>query len=104
MKILHWTIHDLDYLPENGSLYEIIDGELYMLKAPDWQHQFVCGKLHKFLDNWNDETQAGMTLVGPGIIFSDDNAVIPDIIWRGISYLMGNGSSQNFTPHLFLRT
>ena len=28
MKTLHWTLRDLELLPEDGNRYEIIDGEL----------------------------------------------------------------------------
>ena len=34
MKTLHWTIHDLEFLPDDGNKYEIIDGELYVPKQP----------------------------------------------------------------------
>lgn len=37
MKTLHWTSRDLELLPDDGSRYEIIDGELYVTKQPDWQ-------------------------------------------------------------------
>lgn len=29
-----WRSNDLDLLPENGTHYEIINGELYMAKPP----------------------------------------------------------------------
>ncbi|HEX4208127.1 MAG TPA: hypothetical protein VHZ51_28775 [Ktedonobacteraceae bacterium] len=41
MKTLHLTLRDLELLPDDGSHYEIIDGELYVAKQPDWQHQSV---------------------------------------------------------------
>jgi len=34
MKTLHWTSRDLELLPEDGSRYEIVDGELYVAKQP----------------------------------------------------------------------
>ncbi len=45
MKTLHWTSRDLELLPDDGSRYEIIDGELYAAKQPDWQHQLVGFRL-----------------------------------------------------------
>jgi hypothetical protein len=36
---VYWTIADLELLPDNGTRYEIIDGELFMTRAPQWSHQ-----------------------------------------------------------------
>jgi len=81
MKTLHWTTHDLELLPDDGSRYEIIDGELYVAKQPDWQHQLVCFKLAFLLEAWNEQSQAGFVNLAPGIIFTDDTNVVPDVIW-----------------------
>jgi hypothetical protein len=35
----------LDDLPDDGSRYEIIDGELFMTPAPSDIHQLVVGAL-----------------------------------------------------------
>lgn len=80
MKTLHWTSRDLELLPEDGNRYEIIDGELYVAKQPDWQHQLVCFRLGFLLQVWNEQTQAGFVNLTPGIIFADDTNVIPDVI------------------------
>jgi Uma2 family endonuclease len=55
MKTLHWTSRDLELLPDDGNRYEIIDGELYVAKQPDWQHQLVCSQLVILLGVWNRE-------------------------------------------------
>lgn len=36
-----WTSADLELLPDNGNRYEIIDGELFVTRAPGWRHQKV---------------------------------------------------------------
>ena len=36
-----WTTSDIALLPDNGTRYEIIDGELYMSRQPHWHHQFA---------------------------------------------------------------
>src|SRR5437016_1236493 len=81
MKTLHWTLRDLELLPDDGNRYEIIDGELYVSKQPDWQHQLVCFQLGFLLETWNEQSQAGFVNVTPGIIFADDTNVVPDVIW-----------------------
>ena len=78
---IKWQTSDLELLPENCDRYEIIEGELYMTRAPHWQHQKTIGKINKFLDIWSTEKKLGETIINPGIIFSDEDNVIPDLIW-----------------------
>ncbi|RMD69003.1 MAG: Uma2 family endonuclease, partial [Cyanobacteria bacterium J149] len=35
--LMKWTSADLELLPENDYRYEIIDGELYVTRAPHWK-------------------------------------------------------------------
>ena len=58
MKTLHWTIRDLELLPDDGNRYEIIDGELYVSQQADWEHQFVSGEIFALLREWSRRTQA----------------------------------------------
>lgn len=81
MKTLRWTSRDLELLPEDGKRYEIIDGELYVSKQPHLQHQIVCGKVFKLLENWSDQAQTGLPIFAPGLIFTDDEDVVPDVAW-----------------------
>lgn len=84
MDTLRWTIQDLELLPEDGNRYEIVDGELYVAKQPHLHHQIVCSKIVALLEHWNDQTHMGMAIFTPGVIFTNDNAVVPDVVW--ISY------------------
>ena len=34
MTSLRWTSRDMEILPDDGKRYEIVDGELYMLRSP----------------------------------------------------------------------
>lgn len=78
---IRWTIADLDLLPDNGTRYEIIDGELFMTRAPRWSHQKVCDNICAELSHWSRETGLGEATTAPGIIFSDADNVIPDVVW-----------------------
>ncbi len=79
---LHWKSVDLDALPQiEGTRYEIIGGELFVSKQPHFYHQHLCGKLYKLLENWNDYKKLGQTIFAPGLIFADDDDVIPDVAW-----------------------
>jgi Uma2 family endonuclease len=78
---LRWTSADLQVLPEDGKHYEIIDGDLYVSRQPSWHHQHACLKLLSALDVWNTQTNAGVVNMAPGVIFADDDDVVPDGIW-----------------------
>jgi Uma2 family endonuclease len=78
---LLWTSADLELLPDNGNRYEIINGELYVTRAPHWTHQKTCGRFFTALDTWSIATKLGETSVGAGVIFGDNDDVIPDVIW-----------------------
>lgn len=75
------TVADLECLPEDGNRYELIDGELYVSKAPGWKHQRAVTKLGFLLEGYTEETGRGIVTVGPGIIFDDYNGVIPDLVY-----------------------
>src|SRR5438105_13100826 len=84
MTTLRWTSQDLEVLPDNGKRYEVVDGELYVSRQPHLNHQIVCGKVFALLENWSNQTQTGMRIFTPGLIFADDDDVVPDGVW--ISY------------------
>lgn len=81
MTSLQWTSKDIELLPENGKRYEIIDGELYMSKQPDWHHQFVGNRIWEVLQIWSRQTKAGIANSAPGVIFDDDEDIVPDVVW-----------------------
>ncbi len=78
---LYWTITDLELFPEDGKRYEIIDGELFVTRAPHWRHQEVTGNVYGVLQAWSRKTGLGRSAVTPGIIFSTTDSVIPDVVW-----------------------
>jgi Uma2 family endonuclease len=78
---LLWTSADLELLPDNGNRYEIIEGELYVTRAPHWKHQTTCGNFYFELKAWSKITGLGYAAVGAGVIFSDKYDVIPDVVW-----------------------
>ena len=80
---LRWTIRDLDAMPDDGGWkrYEIIDGELFVTRAPHIRHQGAGGNIHFTLESWSRQTQLGKPFQAPGVIFTEIDAVIPDVIW-----------------------
>ena len=78
---VRWTIADLEGFPDNGNRYEIIDGELFVTRAPHLDHQDVAGLIYAELLRWSLQSGLGKPFITPGVIFSASDAVIPDVIW-----------------------
>ncbi len=79
---ISWTISDLDLLAaDEWKRYEIIDGELFVTRAPHAGHQRAAGKIYARLLTWSEATGLGEPLITPGILFSDADNVIPDVVW-----------------------
>jgi len=77
-----FTSADLERMPDiEGVRYEIIDGELYVSRQPVESHQYACVVLSSALHVWNVQTGMGLTVQVPGLVFSADNDVIPDLVW-----------------------
>ena len=89
---LRYTTSDLECLPAiDGVRYEIIDGDLYVSRTPDWHHQYVSSQVWRGLQDWNDHSGAGLALEASGVIFASDDNVVPDVVWI----------SQARLPHMF---
>jgi Uma2 family endonuclease len=78
---VRWTTADLELFPDDGNRYEVIEGELFVTRAPHWKHQKACTRISTALDSWSLATGLGEIVQAPGILFSDDNNVIPDVVW-----------------------
>ena len=77
-----FTSADLEQFPDiEGVRYEIIDGDLYVSRPSDEAHQYTCTVFASSLHVWSAQTGAGLTVPGPGLVFSEDNDVIPDLVW-----------------------
>lgn len=68
---VRWTSADLELFPDDGKRYEIIDGELFVTRAPHWGHQRTCLKIGRVLDDWSQSSGLGQAAIAPGVIFSD---------------------------------
>jgi len=79
---VRWTTSDLEIFEgDRVNRYEIVDGELFVTRAPDWKHQEVCINIGTVLKLWSDDSSLGKPAVTPGIIFSESDNVIPDVVW-----------------------
>ncbi len=102
---IRWTTADLDLLPDTGDRYEIIDGELLVTRALHWGHQKADGRIYTALDAWSQTTGLGETVPAPGIIFSDAENVIPDVVWTSharLALLLDDAGHLTAAPELIV--
>jgi Uma2 family endonuclease len=76
-----FTSADLLLLADDNKRYEIIEGELFVSRSPTFDHQFACTALGHYLFGWNLESQLGVVVTTPGLVFADDDDVAPDLVW-----------------------
>jgi Uma2 family endonuclease len=79
---IRWTTADLELLAaDEWKRYEIIDGELFVTRAPHIGHQDAGGNIYVELQIWSRTSGLGKAILTPGLIFSDADNVIPDVVW-----------------------
>ena len=101
-----YTTADLDLLPYvEGVRYEIIDGDLYVTRQPHALHQYTCSSISFEIYQWIAGTGSGAVLPAPGVIFSEDNDVAPDLIWLSSdrwAESMDAGGHFHYAPDLIV--
>jgi Uma2 family endonuclease len=74
-----FTVKDLERMklePLDDTRYEIIDGELHVSTQPHRFHQYTADSFVYLLRGYG-----GFVLGAPGIIYAEDEAVAPDVVW-----------------------
>jgi Uma2 family endonuclease len=75
------TVDELLLMPDDGNRYEVIEGELFVTRAPNYEHQAVISNLNTLIGIYLRENPIGSVVPGPGVIFSKFSGVIPDLIF-----------------------
>lgn len=75
------TVADLECMPDDGKRYEVIEGEIFVSSAPSLRHQRIVGRVQFRLELYLQEHPIGILVPGPGVIFSDYDGVIPDLVY-----------------------
>lgn len=73
------TVEDLDAMPEDGNRYEVIEGELFVSRAPGLTHQRVFGNVFSGFRNYLASNPIGEIIATPGLVFEKYSGVIPDL-------------------------
>ncbi len=77
-----FTYQDYLDLPEDGKRYEVINGELIMVAAPNTGHQIISAYIEVELYNFVQKKQLGQVLDAPvDVVLSESNVVQPDILF-----------------------
>jgi Uma2 family endonuclease len=81
--LLRFSADDLASLPDtmDDTRYELIDGELSVSRQPHWAHQFANLMTGAALQTWSRQTGLGVANIAPGLIFSAEADVAPDVVW-----------------------
>jgi Uma2 family endonuclease len=75
------TVDDLDAMPEDGNHYEVIEGELFVSRAPGLPHQIVSGNIYHQLRSYLESNPIGKVVATPGLMLSQYSGVIPDLVF-----------------------
>lgn len=73
---------DIWQTPEDGRIYEVIDGELYVAPSPGVEHQRVSGNLHGYLWQYLRTHPLGEVFAAPlGVVLDEEDGVQPDLVY-----------------------
>lgn len=76
------TYQDYLNLPEDGNRYEIMNGELIMVPAPNTIHQDIILNIVEELRKFVKISQKGKLYIAPiDVVLSETNVVQPDILF-----------------------
>jgi Uma2 family endonuclease len=78
----HWTCADWEALPDDGRIYELIDGVLYMTTVPSSYHQWIQQRLYRYLGIPAEDGKLGYAFTAPiGLLLPSGDALQPDFVF-----------------------
>jgi len=75
------TVEDLDAMPEDGNRYEVIEGELFVSRAPGLPHQILSVNILYEFKKYLSLNAIGVIVATPGLVFDQYSGVIPDLVF-----------------------
>jgi Uma2 family endonuclease len=80
---IRFTVDDLDFMPDDEfKKYEIIGGKLFTVsRAVHINHQLIAGRLIIEFGVYLKNNPIGVVVAEPGIVYSKEDAVIPDVVF-----------------------
>lgn len=74
-----WTLEELDSLPDDGNVYELIRGELFVSPPPTDNHETIAARLTRILDPYVAEQGLGYVYRPRAVVRTRDSQVEPDL-------------------------
>ena len=99
-----FTYNDYRTAPAD-TRYELLDGDLLMVPAPNLKHQEVLGQLHVELVLFLRKQQLGRLFAAPcDVILSDNDVVQPDLLFvsHEREHLLHNSENVRGAPDLVI--
>src|SRR2546423_5305968 len=97
-----WTEAEIEALPEDGYLHEVVNGELVMSPKNNFFHGRICMRLSSALDRSATEGRLGVVLdSSTGFWMHNRNCRAPDVSFVTTARLIQLGfkpSSRKFFP------
>jgi Uma2 family endonuclease len=97
-----WTEEELQALPEDGYIHEVVDGELVMSLKNNFFHGRICTRLSFALESFNREHKLGVVLdSSTGFWMFNRNCQAPDVSFVSKGRLAALGfrpSERRFFP------
>src|SRR5437867_2807664 len=79
---VRFMAEDIWDAPEDGKIYEVNDGELYVSTAPYWRHQLAVMNLAGILWSFIREHDLAKILTAPlGVVLDPEDGVEPDLVY-----------------------
>jgi Uma2 family endonuclease len=76
-----WTYEEFAQLPDDGSRYEVIGGELYVTPTPRSLHQKVVIRLSQVLESFAVEHGLGEVFGPLDLVLGPDDFLQPDLLF-----------------------
>lgn len=75
-----WTEDELQSLPDDGFIHEVVDGELVMSPKNNFEHENICIRLATAMNNFNETNKLGVVLgSSAGYWMYNRNCRAPDL-------------------------
>jgi len=76
-----WTYDEYARLPDDGSRYEVIDGEVLVTPAPSTTHQHILATLLIALRGYVERESLGVVLPDVDLLFVEGQFLRPDLLF-----------------------
>ncbi len=75
----HWTLEDVHSLPDDGTKYELVRGELFVTPPPTYDHEDILARLNRVLVPYVDANGLGLVHLARSVVRFEGSEVEPDL-------------------------